>query len=325
MSGAGSGATQFIIDGLVVRVSPDAGEQTVAHVVDDDGRSWSVIGDLGESQPGAPVRLVTRDDGGPRRVVDYELRVPAGVAAIERFLSSGFIPGVGAELARRLVAHFGADTMRVIDTSPARLTEVAGVGRIRASRLAGMWAEHRHLHDIATMLRAHGVPAAFVSRIVRYRGGDVMWLPTPPALIEAMLDLARVTADDHVIDLGAGDGSMVLAAARRGARAHGVESNPELIAVARARAAEAGLADRATFAQADMFMADLAAATVITLFLLPSVNLTLRPRLRALRPGTRVVSNTWSIGDWALDAATTVDDALAWRTALLWIVPGPGP
>ena len=85
MSGAGSGAKPFIIDGLVVGVSPDAGEETVAVVVDDDGRSWSVIGDLGDLQLGAPVRLFTRDDGGARRVVDYELQVPAGAAAIERF------------------------------------------------------------------------------------------------------------------------------------------------------------------------------------------------------------------------------------------------
>ena len=308
-----------VIDGLVTRVGADAGEDTHAEVVDGSGRAWRVVGDLGELRRGQPVRLVTREAAGAWRVVEYQLRIPGDVGEIERFLASGFIPGVGAELARRLVAHFGADTLRVIDTSPARLTEVSGVGRHRASVLAGWWAEHRHLHDLATMMRGNGVPAAFVSRMVRYRGGDVMWLPTPPALVEAMLDLAGIGAGDHVIDLGAGDGAIVLAAARRGARAHGIDSNPELIAVARARAAEAGLADRATFAQGDIFTAELADATAITLFLLPSVNLVLRPRLRALRPGTRIVSNTWDMGDWPpADRVTLDDESLPWRTALLW-------
>jgi precorrin-6B methylase 2 len=253
--------------------------------------------------------------------IDDQLHRPEGAPAIERFLASGFFPGITAAHARRLVAHFGADTLRVIETAPVRLLEVAGIGRVRASRLAERWAEHRHLQDVAAMLRGHGVPTATAIRMIRHHGGDVMWLPTPPALIEAMLDLARVTAADHVVDLGAGDGALVLAAARRGARAHGVESNPELVAAARRHAADAGLADRATFAEGDLFAADLAAATVVALFLLPGLNLALRPRLRALRPGTRVVSNTWGMGDWAPAATVTLDDAaLPWRAALLWIV-----
>jgi hypothetical protein len=255
-------------------------------------------------------------------VIDVQLVTPVGVPAIERSLASGYFAGVGAAIARRIVAALGDDTLGVLDRSPARLADVEGIRAARASRIAAAYAEHRHLQDVATMLRGHGVPTGFAVRMVRRHGGDVMSLPTPPALVEAMLDLGRATAADHLIDLGAGDGALVLAAARRGARATGIDANPELVAAARAAAAGAGLGQLATFVEGDLFTADLAAATVITMFLLPSVNAALVPRLRALAPGTRIVSNTWGLGGWAPDARVTLDDdALPWRTALLWVVP----
>lgn len=319
-------ADELVIEGLVIRGrrAARAAAAPRVHVVTDTGARWRVVGEVDELRSGAPVRVHARRQPGGRglRALDYQLVTPAGAAAIERFLASGYLDGVGPAIARRLVAAFGDDTLRVLDCSPARLAEVDGVGAVRASRIAAAYAEHRHVQDVAAMLRGHGVPTAFAIRMIRRHGGDVMWLPTPPSLVEAMLDLARVTATDHVIDLGAGDGALVLAAARRGARATGVESNPELVAAARAAAAAAGLDHLASFREGDLFTADLSAATVITLFLLPSVNAALRPRLRALAPGTRIVSNTWGMGDWPPDATVTLDDAaLPWRTALLWTVP----
>lgn len=152
-------------------------------------------------------------------------------------------------------------------------------------------------------------------------GKDVVWVPTAEVLVEKMLDLAEVTANDYVIDLGSGDGRTVLAAAQRGARALGIEYEGQLVELSRRRAAEAHVAN-ATFVQADLFEADLSPATVVTMFLLPQLNLKLRPRLLELKPGTRVVSNTFTMDDWAPDARTTVGDGCAtWCTALLWIVP----
>ena len=153
-------------------------------------------------------------------------------------------------------------------------------------------------------------------------GKDVVWVPTSEALVTRMLDLAKVTAKDYVIDLGSGDGRTVIAAAKRGARAHGIEYNPEMVALAKERAAEAGVADRATFEKADLFESDFSKATVITMFLLPSINVKLRPKLLDLAPGTRVVSNTFTMEDWSADETSTVEgDCSSWCTALLWIVP----
>jgi SAM-dependent methyltransferase len=153
-------------------------------------------------------------------------------------------------------------------------------------------------------------------------GKDVVWVPTHEGVVEAMLDIAKVTPADRVIDLGSGDGRTVIAAALRGARAHGLEYNPDMVALARRNAAAAGVTDRATFDEADLFEQDLSDATVITMFLLPSVNLELRPRLLDLRPGTRVVSNSFNMDDWEADDHRTIeDDCTRWCTALLWIVP----
>lgn len=152
-------------------------------------------------------------------------------------------------------------------------------------------------------------------------GKDVVWVPTPQSTVDAMLDLAKVTASDYVIDLGSGNGITVITAARRGATALGVEFNPDMVALSRTRAREAGVADKATFTQGDLFEADLSKATVVTLFLLPDINIRLRPKLLDLAPGTRISSNTFDMGDWEPDFRQTADPCDAWCTALSWIVP----
>lgn len=152
-------------------------------------------------------------------------------------------------------------------------------------------------------------------------GKDVIWVPTPQVTVDAMLDLARVTPQDTLVDLGSGDGVTVITAAKRGATAHGVEFNGDMVDLARRRATEAGVADKATFSQGDLFEADLSKATVITLFLLPDINRRLRPSLLELAPGTRVVSNTFDMGDWEADEKVTAECSTSWCTALLWTVP----
>jgi precorrin-6B methylase 2 len=155
-------------------------------------------------------------------------------------------------------------------------------------------------------------------------GKDVVWVPTAQEVAQRMLELAKITPQDFVIDLGSGDGRLVIAAAKRGARALGVEYNPDLVTLSRQRAAEQGVADRAEFIQGDLFEADLSRATVITLFLMPQVNLKLRPKILDLKPGTRVVANTFGMGEWKEDQIFTVKDAQKCSlhcAALLWIVP----
>ena len=152
-------------------------------------------------------------------------------------------------------------------------------------------------------------------------GKDVVWVPTSEALVEKMLDLAKVTASDYVMDLGSGDGRTVIAAAKRGATAQGIEYNPDMVALSKKRAAEAGVADRATFLAADLFTTDFSKASVITMFLLSTINEKLRPQILDLAPGTRVVSNTFRMGDWEPDQEESVTDCVSWCTALLWIVP----
>lgn len=157
---------------------------------------------------------------------------------------------------------------------------------------------------------------------VGQEGKDVVWVPTPQPLVEKMLDMAKATPRDYLIDLGSGDGRTVITAAKRGIRAHGIEYNPEMVELARRNASAAGVSQRATFANADLFDTDLSRASVITLFLLPTINEKLRPRLLELEPGTRVVSNTFRMGDWQPDATDSVDgDCQNWCMALLWIVP----
>jgi precorrin-6B methylase 2 len=156
-------------------------------------------------------------------------------------------------------------------------------------------------------------------------GKDVVWVPTPQVLVDTMLDMAKVTASDRVIDLGSGDGRTVITAAKRGAQALGIEYNPELVELARRSAEREGVADRARFVKQDLYESDLSDATVITMFLLSEINLKLRPKLLGLKPGTRIVSNTFTMGEWEPDQTTTVDRnagcETAWCTALYWVVP----
>ena len=157
---------------------------------------------------------------------------------------------------------------------------------------------------------------------VGQQGKDVVWVPTPQALVERMLDMVKLTPKDFVMDLGSGDGRTVITAAKRGARAVGIEYNPDMVALSRDNAKKAGVSDRAQFMKADLFATDLSQATVITMFLLPDINLRLRPKILALKPGTRVVSNTFTMGDWQADETSTPDNCEStWCTALLWIVP----
>jgi SAM-dependent methyltransferase len=152
-------------------------------------------------------------------------------------------------------------------------------------------------------------------------GKDVVWVPTPPELVETMLDLAKVTKDDYVIDLGSGDGRNVIAAAQRGARALGVEFNPQLVGVSQQAAREKGVADRATFVQGDMYEADISKATVMAIYLLPANMDKLLPKFQALAPGTRIVANTFGFSDWDPDDRATAKNCSDWCEALLWIVP----
>ena len=153
-------------------------------------------------------------------------------------------------------------------------------------------------------------------------GKDVVWVPTPQATVNKMLDLAKLTPQDFLMDLGSGDGITVITAAKRGARAMGVEYNPDMVALAQRRAAEAKVSDRATFVKADLFETDFSKAQVITMFLLPDINLRLRPKILELKPGTRIVSNTFTMAEWEADETGTAGgDCTTWCTALLWIVP----
>ncbi len=157
---------------------------------------------------------------------------------------------------------------------------------------------------------------------VGQQGKDVVWVPTPQALVDKMLDMAKLTPADIHFDLGSGDGRTVITAAKRGATATGVEFNPKMVELSRANAAKEGVADKATFINGDIFQTDFSKATVITLFLLPDLNVRLRPTILDMKPGTRVVSNSFSMGDWQPDErAEAGDDCKGYCRALFWIVP----
>lgn len=173
---------------------------------------------------------------------------------------------------------------------------------------------------------ASGQPAPVIGQ----EGKDVPWVPTPEVLVDTMLEMAAVGPGDYVMDLGSGDGRTVVAAARLGARAVGVELDPRLVAASKQYAIEAGVADRTEFLATDLFDVDLSRATVITMFLLPDINTRLRPSLLALEPGTRIVSNTWDMGGsesdpdapgWIPDETVVLDPCPSFCTSLFWIVP----
>jgi len=153
-------------------------------------------------------------------------------------------------------------------------------------------------------------------------GKDVIWAPTTPALVDQMLEMAQVTPNDYVVDLGSGDGRIVIAAAKRGANALGIEYNPDLVGLSNRKATKEGVSDKAHFIQADLFEIDFSKATVLTLFLSSNLNLRLRSRILEMRPGTRIVSNSFAMGEWKPDQEVHVEgDCHSFCTAYLWIVP----
>ncbi len=157
---------------------------------------------------------------------------------------------------------------------------------------------------------------------VGQEGKDVVWVPTPQALVDRMLDMAKVTAADTVIDLGSGDGRTVITAAKRGAKAMGIEYNPDLVELSKRNAAKEGVGDKAVFVQGDIFKSDFSKANVITLFLLTSLNAKLRPILLEMKPGTRVVSNTFDMGDWTPDdQVQATGECRSYCRAFFWLVP----
>jgi hypothetical protein len=148
-------------------------------------------------------------------------------------------------------------------------------------------------------------------------GKDVIWVPTPDSLVERMLDMARVSPQDYLVDLGSGDGRTVIAAAKRGVKALGIEYNADMVALSRANAERAGLGERARFVHGDVFTTDFSQASVVTMYLLSSLNVKLRPTILNMKPGTRVVSHAFNMGDWSPDETATVNG----YTAYMWIVP----
>ena len=156
---------------------------------------------------------------------------------------------------------------------------------------------------------------------VGQEGKDVIWVPTPQALVDKMLDMAKVTPKDYVIDLGSGDGRTVITAAKRGSKALGIEYNPEMVELSKRAADKEGVSDKASFIKADLFESDFSQAQVITMFLLSSINLKLRPKILDLKPGTRIVSNTFDMGEWNPDQTANIPNCNSWCTAHLWIVP----
>ena len=153
-------------------------------------------------------------------------------------------------------------------------------------------------------------------------GKDVVWVPTAQTLVNKMLDMVKLTPQDTLYDLGSGDGRTVITAAKRGARAYGIEYNPDMVELSKRNAEKEGVAARATFEKADIFASDYSKATVITLFLLPELNVKLRPTILDMKPGTRVAANSFDMGDWKPDQTARVEgNCTSWCTAYLWIVP----
>ena len=152
---------------------------------------------------------------------------------------------------------------------------------------------------------------------VGQEGKDVIWVPTPQGLIDKMLNMAKVTPSDYVIDLGSGDGRTVIAAAKRGTRALGIEYNPDMVELSKRNAEKEGVTGKASFVKADIFETDFSQATVITMYLLPNLNIKLRPKILGLKPGTRIVSHAFTMEEWQADQTESFDG----RTAYMWIVP----
>jgi len=173
-----------------------------------------------------------------------------------------------------------------------------------------------------TCTLAHAQPAKSYKPEVGQDGKDVVWVPTAQTLVDKMLDMAKVTPQDYVIDLGSGDGRTVITAAKRGAKALGIEYEPDMVELSKRNAEKAEVGDKATFVKADIFASDFSQATVITMFLLPELNLRLRPTILNMKPGTRVVSNSFDMADWKPDRTVeAVKGCNTYCQAFLWIVP----
>jgi hypothetical protein len=174
---------------------------------------------------------------------------------------------------------------------------------------------------LSILLLCGAVPSIYSQKkyepTIGQRGKDVIWVPTQDDLVQAMLDAARVTSKDLVMDLGSGDGRIVIAAAQRGAQAIGIEYNPDLVKLSQRNAEKLGVSDKATFLKADLLTSDFSKATVIIMYLTPELNLKLRPAMLGLKPGTRVVSHSWTMGKWPADQTVEKQN----HKAYLWIVP----
>ena len=165
---------------------------------------------------------------------------------------------------------------------------------------------------------AQQAPATAYEPVRGQAGKDVIWIPTPEPLVEKMLNAARVSSEDRVFDLGAGDGIIAITAAKKfGAQSVGIEYNPQMADFARRKVREAGMADKVRIITGDIFKEDFSSATVVTLYLLPDLNLRLRPILLGMKPGTRVVSHAFTMGDWEPEETLEHETARAY----LWIVP----
>ncbi|MGE3642284.1 MAG: class I SAM-dependent methyltransferase [Beijerinckiaceae bacterium] len=195
-----------------------------------------------------------------------------------------------------------------------RVFAIAGAALFAASILSA--------HRVASQPAPKKPPEQAYEPTEYQSGKDVVWLPTAQGLVDKMLDMAKVTKDDTVMDLGSGDGRTVITAAKRGATAIGIEYNPDMVELSRKNAAKEGVSDKATFMKADIFETDFSKATVITLFLLPDLNVRLRPKILAMKPGTRVVSNSFDMGDWLPEqTAEAPAGCTRYCKAYLWIVP----
>ena len=168
---------------------------------------------------------------------------------------------------------------------------------------------------------SHAAQADYVPKSGQL-GKDVVWVGNPEAMVQKMLDMAGVMPSDFVVDLGSGDGRNVIAAAKRGAHAHGIEYDPDLVEFSKRQARKEGVSDKTSFERGDVFLSDFSKATVVVLFLTPEMNRRLRPKLLSLKPGARVVANTFAIGDWNPDQISNdVSGCERFCTARLWFVP----
>jgi SAM-dependent methyltransferase len=179
----------------------------------------------------------------------------------------------------------------------------------RAMRAAGL--------IFATFLAAAPLLAQQYEPTVGQEGKDVIWVPTPEAVVAAMLDVAEAKLGDFLVDLGSGDGRIAIAAAKKGIRAMGIEYSPEMVQLSKELAEKQGLSGKVEFRQADIFESDFSQATIVTMYLLPQLNLKLRPKILDMKPGTRIVAHAFDMGDWQPDRTEHVEE----RSVYLWIVP----